>query len=120
MRRPLPPEPSDPILALAFYQEMFPLLVQAVLVAVPALWGMRRGADAGTFRAPLRIVLWTAAIATLAAMVLQEPGFGLFLRQLEIWRGWQTPVLQLVVYWPVVYLIANAIGRRVPGRITSI
>lgn len=120
VQHPAPADPNGPIFALAFYREMFPPIVHAVLVAVPALWGMRQGADAGRFPALLRIVLWAAAIATLTSMVIQEPEFGFFLkayRRAGLWQGWQMRLLQFVVYWPAGYLVANAIGRRRRGRI---
>jgi hypothetical protein len=34
---------NDPVFELRFYRETFPLIVQAVLVVGPSLWGMRQG-----------------------------------------------------------------------------
>jgi hypothetical protein len=127
VHRPLTPDHNDPVFALAFYRMMFPLIVQAFLVAVPSLLGMRNGAEVGRLRPLLRTVLWTAAIATLSALVIQEPGFGLFLnayRRPGIWQGWQIQLLHFVVYWPIGYLGASAIGRRwrgntAPGELRS-
>jgi hypothetical protein len=118
LHRPLRPSPDGPVFALAFYRAALPLIVQAILVAVPFLWGMRQGADVGRFPRLLRIVLWTAASGTLTLLVIQEPGFIFFLRAYwipRIWQGWQVRLLQFVVYWPVGYLIANAIWRRTHG-----
>jgi hypothetical protein len=61
---------NAPVFSLMFYREAFPLIVQALLVVGPSLWGMRRGAGMGTSRPLLRKTLWIAAIATLAAMVI--------------------------------------------------
>ncbi len=117
------PDPNDPVFALRFYREMFPLIVQAVLVVGPSLWGMRQGVEVARLRPLLRTILWTAAIATLATLVIQNPDLWLFMnthRRPGIWDGWQIRLLQLVVYWPVGYLVASAIGRRWCGRIASI
>jgi hypothetical protein len=117
--RPVSPNENDPIFALAFYREIFPLIVQAVLVAAPSLWGMRQGADVGRLSPPVRIVLWTAAIGTLTMLVIQGPGFVFFLHAYwlrRISQGWQMRLLQVVVYWPVVYLATSAILRRWHGR----
>jgi hypothetical protein len=83
------PDPNAPVFALAFYREMFPLVIQAVLVVGPSLWGMRQGAGMARLRPLLRKILWTAAIATLAAMVIQNPELWVFLRvygRPGIWR----------------------------------
>ena len=117
------PDPNAPVFALAFYREMFPLIVQLVLVVGPSLCGMRQGSGIARLRPLLRKILWIAAIATVAAMVFQNPELGLFLRiygRPGIWDGWHIGFLQLVVYWPLGYLVASAIGRNRRPRITSI
>jgi hypothetical protein len=101
--------------AVAFYRNVFPLIVQAVLVAAPVLWGMRQGGLVERFAPSLRIVLWSVAIVTLTAAVIQEPGFGFF-----VGHGRQLRSLSLIVYWPLVYLIASAMWRRRHGRIAAI
>jgi hypothetical protein len=119
IHRPSSPDTHDPVNALAFYRVMLPLIVQAVLVAIPSLLGMRQGAYAGRFTRLLRIVLWTAAIGTLILLLIQEPGFVFFLKAFwlrRIWQSWQIRLLQYVVYWPVAYLVATAIWRRWHGR----
>ncbi len=120
--RPPNPNESDPVFALAFYREMFPLIVQVVLVAVPALWGMRRGTAVEGFPRPLRIVLWTTAILTLTMLVIQEPGFVFLLKAYWLQRisqGWEMRLLEHVVYWPVAYLAAMAICRRWHGNMRN-
>jgi hypothetical protein len=115
MHRPISSDTHDPISGLAFYRVMVPLTVQAVLVAIPSLCGMRQGADVRKFPPVLRIVLWTAAIGTLLFLLIQEPGFVFFLKAFwlqRIWQSWQIRWLQQVVYWPVAYLVADAIWRR--------
>ena len=119
VHRPSSPDQEDPIFALAFYRAMFPLMVQAVLVAVPSLWGMRQGAGVGRFPALLRMVLWSVAISTLTGLAIREAGFLFFLKAYwlqPIWQGWLVRVLRIVVYWPVGYVVANAIWRRWHGN----
>ena len=121
--RPQTPDAVGPVDALAFYRQILPFIAQAVLVAVPSLWGMRQGANLGRFPPMLRIVLWTAAISTLGVLVIQEPGFGFFLRPFWrpwMWHAWQVSLLQMLVYWPVVYWTASAVWRRRHGRTASI
>jgi len=38
------PDYNAPFFELTFYRLIFPLIVQTVLVVVPALWGLRQGA----------------------------------------------------------------------------
>jgi hypothetical protein len=110
-----------------FYRVMFPLIIQAVLVAIPTLWGMRQGLGAGKLQLRFRIALWTAAVITLAAMVIQERGFWLFLNphvvnaylQPGLWLGRGIRFVQFAVYWPVVYLAPNAIRQCLRARTVS-
>ena len=113
---PLPglPAQNDPVFALAFYRVMLPLIVQALLVVIPSVSGMRHGAKAANLRRSLRLALWTLAFAAIASMVIQDQ-FWLFPGQhLQAVIQWvsQTYLLQFVAYWPVGYLVTSAIGRR--------
>src|SRR5262249_19707796 len=87
---------NDPVSALFFYRVIFPIVVQVVLVAVPALWGMHEGTNAARLRPPFSKLLWFAGISTLMAILIQEPGFG-FLLLLKIgvrpqtWHGCHRP-----------------------------
>jgi hypothetical protein len=114
---------NGPVFSLMFYWETFPLIVLALLVVGPSLWGMRQGEGMERLRPLLRRILWIAAIATLPAMVIQNPELSVFLkvfRRREIWGAWQTWLLQLVVYWPVGYLVASAIWRHRHRRMAAI
>ena len=114
MNRPVSPDEHNPVSALAFYRVVLPMIVEAVVVAVPALWGMREGAGAGRLRLLLRLASWTAAAAALAAMAIQQPGVGFMLaayRHPEIWQSRPVRALQLVVYWPIAYMAAGTIWR---------
>lgn len=104
---------QDPVLFSIFYPACI-LMVQALLVALPALWAMRQGA--GTQRRLLlpRSFFLTAAFFTLAIMVIQAPGFGLLLRLSRwqwIWQSWEMQWVRLIVYWPVLYLAASVVAR---------
>jgi hypothetical protein len=117
-------QPHDPVGALTFYRVVFPLIVQAGLVLLPSLWGMREGARAVRFRLLLRTILWTVAIATLVAVVIQNPDMWWFLmlyRRPGIWwQGRQGHILQLFAYWPLVFMLSTAITRRLHGgRVVS-
>jgi hypothetical protein len=128
----LPPDPNGAVFALAFYRDLLPLIVQAVVVVVPTLWAMGYGARLGKFRPAIRTVLWTAAIATLATAVLQNPVLWLFHNPRRPPRFWQTLIepgeglglqvwlLHLVVYWPVAYLAASTIARRLRRRTAGV
>jgi len=114
-RLPSVPDGNAAVFAGAFYRVSFPLIVEVVLVVIPSLWGMRQGVQHRGRQTLRRTILWTAAIASLAALVLHEPGFLLF------FRGFRAPgsgllgltrLLQLFVWWPVVYLVAGGVWRR--------
>ncbi len=114
----------DPVNALTFYRVMFPLIVQAVLVLLPAVWGMREAARAVGLRLWLRALLRVAAIAALVSVVIQNPDLWMFLKLYGrggTWRhSWQGGLLQLFPYWPLVFLLAVAITRRSQGgRVVS-
>jgi hypothetical protein len=114
----------DPVNALIFYRVMFPLIVQAVLVLLPALWGMREGARAARLRLLFRAILWMTAIAALVAVVIQNPDLWMFLKSYRLartpWHGWQGRLLQLFAYWPLVFMLTIAITRRFQdGKIVS-
>ena len=109
-----PPDQNDPISGLPFYKAVFPLIIVEVLVAIPSLWGMRRGVDLGRLRPIPNAATWTSAIVTLGVLVIQEPGAGFLLaayRHPEFWHSWQMRILHMVVYWPVVYLMNDTVAR---------
>ncbi|MGI9073636.1 MAG: hypothetical protein ACR2JB_20525, partial [Bryobacteraceae bacterium] len=120
--RPLPAHP-DPVSALVFYREVFPVIVQAALVGVPAVWAMRRAADIGRSSSLVHTALLIAAALTVVGMTIQEPGLGFSLKaykQLAILHGWPRTLLQTVVYWPIGYFVVSTIARRWRGRVHPI
>jgi hypothetical protein len=112
----------DPVFALTFYRVFFPLLVQAMLVLLPSLFGMRAGARRAGVRPVVRVLLCTAAITTVVAMVMQSPDLWMFLRIHQRggawWGNWQGQVLRSIVYWPLVYLLATMGTRLLHTRHT--
>ena len=109
----------DPVNALIFYRLMFPLIVQAGLVLLPARWGMAEGVRAVRLRLWLRAILWMAAIAALVAVVVRNPDLWMYLKLYRLAgtssHGWQGGLLQLLAYWPLVFMLAMAIPRRLQG-----
>ena len=107
---------------IAFYRVVFPLLVEIVLVAIPALWGMRlarSGLKAGRF---VHFAIAVAVIATLLEMVTHEPGFWLLagprISSLYPQPAFWNPILHMrrllepIQYWPIIFLMAHAIRKR--------
>jgi hypothetical protein len=120
--RPFPAHP-DPVSALLFYRALYPLIVQAALVAVPAVWTMRLGAGIRRWSLPIRAALLLAAALTVVEMMVREPGLGFSLKaykQLAILRGWPRGLLQIIVYWPLGYFAVSTIARRWHGRVREI
>lgn len=117
---PVLPDYNAAVFEFAFYRTLFPLIVQACLVAIAALWGLRQGSGAVRFRLPLRVALWGTAAVTLAGMATQERGFWIFLNSRilnawihpGIWMGWGQRLLHWAVFWPVAYLVGDAMKSR--------
>jgi hypothetical protein len=111
-----------PSAAMRFYSVMFPLIVQTLAVGIPALWGMSQGMRMRMVRFLPRILLWSAVIASLIAMLFHAPGLLLFLgapRSPGIWNSWQMRLvsvlmrwLTVAVYWPILYLVITALRQR--------
>lgn len=111
---------NNVVFAVRFYGTWFPLLAQIGLVAAPVLWGVRQNFRAATLSPLVRTILWMAAITTLAAFVMQDWGFvAMPYRGAGLWSGWHVKVLQLVVYWPIGYLIATMIERRRQRKVVT-
>jgi len=97
---------NGPVFAMSFYRVIFPILVQAALVLVPAVWGMRQGVRGLLARQ-------TVAIA-LCSMVIQT---WVWWRFLYGHQDWQTRALALLVYWPLLYMVIRGVSRRWTGGI---
>src|SRR5262249_32183825 len=116
---PVRPDPNAAVSAVMFYRVMLPLIVQAALVAAPALWGMNQAKSVEKLSPWLRVILWTASVATLVAMTVREPQFWVFLAphflntyvRTGMWLAYGTHILQFVIYWPIAYVATSAIER---------
>lgn len=109
-----------PVFALTFYHSVFSVIVQAVLVALPALWGLREAAKVRDLRPAFRTVIGIGALITVALIVIQSPGLVFFLWTYVRggpWHGWQIQLPRFIAYWPVVYLVATAAARRWHARV---
>jgi hypothetical protein len=106
--------PNHVVFALGFYRVLFPVILQAVLVFLPFLWGIRRSLRLDKLPLAFNAILWTAAFATLATLVTQN----LIWWQLRVWtvfplRYPRLPsLLPFAIVGPTAYLIATAIWRR--------
>ena len=98
---------------LTFYRVIFPLILQFALVLGPSIWGMRQAVRAASGRPLLRSLLWTAAIASLAAMAIQTGLASVPYVQEGISRA----VAQVIACWPVGYLVAAGISRHRHGGV---
>lgn len=119
----VPPFHAPTFTQTFYHQALFPLLVQAVLVAVPALWAMLEGAKAEKLNPTLRTALWTLAVLTVAAILTQTPGLSFFLwafSSAKSWHTWQILLPRVVVYWPVAYIVSSAVARRRQERLAAV
>ena len=118
-------QPSDGnavVFDIAFYRVVFPLMVQITLVALPALWGMRRAGSALKAGRFVHFALGVAVLATLLEMVTHEPSFWLlvgpritgFRPQPALWNSilHVRRLLDPIQYWPIIFLMAHALRKR--------
>jgi hypothetical protein len=114
-------DPNRAVFAVWFYRVSFPLIVQAVLVFLPFVWGMRQGLRLSKFPSLFMAILWATAFATLASLVTQD----LVWWQLRVWtviplRYPRLPsLLPFAAVGPVTYLLSTAIWRRRHPRMAS-
>ncbi|MFZ0516875.1 MAG: hypothetical protein WBG23_00190 [Acidobacteriaceae bacterium] len=107
-------DPNRVVFALSFYRVLYPLIVQAVLVFLPFVWGIRQSLRLGEVSLAFRAIIWVPAFATLATLVTQD----LVWWQLRVWtifplRYPRLPsLLPFAVLGPAAYLLATAIWRR--------
>lgn len=109
---PAVPNFNSPVFALTFYRLMFPFIVQALLAIVPSVWGISHGAGATKLKPALRTTFRVVAIVTLMAILFQNPASWLLLKLPKVplsLQSWASRLPEILVYWPLVYLTANAI-----------
>lgn len=97
------------VFASTFYAVIFPWIVQAVLVLLPSLWGMYRSLRLATLPRVLQAIVWGAAIATIAALAMENSHWSRFLGALTL------PLQSLALLGPLTYMAVTAIGRRRRG-----
>ena len=122
-------DPNSAVFSLTFYRLIFPLILLAFLVLLPAVWGMRQGLQLTPFPLLLRAILWTFAIVTIAALTSRNWGwypcrFGRFQacrewalqaglsRQAGVPEIRPIPMLPFALAGPAGYLLATAVWRR--------
>jgi hypothetical protein len=115
------PDSNAAVFAVNFYRVVLPVIVQILLVAIPALWGYQIAMGMGKLGRVVSTGIWAAAIATLALVCIPEVGLWLFLATrifhinapAGIWTGIRDlEYLRPLEFWPVVFLIAHAITQR--------
>lgn len=120
------PDVNAPVFEVSFYRVVLPVIVQIVLVAIPAIWGFRVGI--AKFRRLVSRSLWAAAIATLALVLTPEIGLWFFLvtrvlhinAPARIWAGIRVlEYLRPIEFWPVVFLVAHAVAQHRMRRATA-
>jgi hypothetical protein len=105
---------NDPVSSLMFYKIVFPLLVQIVLVLLPAVWGMYKSFRGTAVPLLLRTILFAPALAILAVLAATQAIWwiavttdnGVWLRQ-----SWQTPPLLFAAAGPIIYAAASVWKR---------
>jgi hypothetical protein len=109
------PDTHAPLTANVFYRVLFPLMILAILVVVPAFSGMHQGNRSLFLEWKMRASLVAAAVVSVLIMLVQVPGFGLLLGATSrewLWRNRNAvKVLPLLCCWPMFYFIAIAFGR---------
>ncbi|HEX4487668.1 MAG TPA: hypothetical protein VH088_15450 [Terriglobales bacterium] len=101
---------NDVVFANTFYREIFPLLVQAGCVVFPLLSGLRRGRESATRGHASRLVLLAIAIVALFSTVVNNPYFWILLK-VRPWPSLGWP-MQIIVFWPIAYLLFQASKER--------
>jgi hypothetical protein len=112
---PALPDPNGPVTAMTFYHLLFPWLVLAIVVVLPAMLGVRHGKQVFILTPAFRIALLIAAVMVILTMMPQVRGFGLLLgasgRQ-WLWHHKDAmQMLSLITYWPTFYLAVVGFKR---------
>lgn len=104
------------VFAVPFYRVMLPVIIQMVMVAAPAIWGMHHATRVSTLGPRLRMLLRLAAGATVCVMGLQICWWvAVFPPMAAAEYPWPFQILRLVVYWPILYWIARIFIQRRPA-----
>ena len=118
------PNQHGPISQVPFYRSLYPWLVQLVVVAVPAVYGIRQSSRAAKLRGLLK-----AAVVILIVLASTE----IFVESTRLWFIWiphtiarnifpylaALASLHWIVYWPVAYVLALTLRRPVADRVVA-
>ena len=113
----LPPAMNDPVSAVWLYRSLFPVLVQGTLVIIPSLVGIHSGQMARVFPKPWRVAFRALAFIAIAELLWQNSFLWLFWSPLLAGKMaglGKLNMFALVVYWPLLYLLAMGMARRIP------
>lgn len=130
-------DPNAAVFSLTFYRLVFPLILQAVLVLIPAVCGMRQSLRLPSCPAGVRVILWGSSFVTVTVLAIRN--WGWILCSMGRWRAcaeWtlragysheagrpesaHIPVLPLTLVGPVGYIVAIAVWRRWRHRTASV
>jgi hypothetical protein len=93
------------VFSLTFYDVIFPLIVQTVLVLLPSIWGMDRGRWPARLPWPHQAAVLAVTLAVFAALP------GLHWIWWQTLGGWQTSLLRLATMVPAGCVAVIAIAR---------
>jgi hypothetical protein len=109
---------NSAVFAIRFYRLTFPLIVQAVLVVLPSLWGMRQSLQLRKLSPVLNAFLWLFALATVLTLVTENSVWW----QFRVWtmlplRFPRLPsLLPFAMLGPMAYVLAAARWKSSPRR----
>lgn len=115
------PDANAAVFEVGFYRVVLPVIVQIVMVAIPALWGLRVARHMGKVSRFDGAGLFAAATTTLVVVATPEVGLWFFLAARTfhinvpagIWNGIRAlEYLRPLEFWPIVFLIAHAMRQR--------
>lgn len=113
------PDVNAPITANVFYRVFCPWIVLAILVALPALSGIRQGRSLPSGW-KMRVILPILAAISLLILLTQAPGFGLLFGAAMrewLWRNRNAvQMLPILCCWPMFYFTAVGFRRYRRGK----
>lgn len=118
------PNMNDPISQVPFYRSLYPWLVQLVVVAVPAVYGIRHSSRAAKLGGVLKLGVVILLLLASAETLLEST---------RLWFIWipypiahkvfaylaRLAPLHWIVYWPVAYVLALKLRRPVAHRVVA-
>lgn len=109
----LPPH-EDPVSQLLFYRALLPVIVQVLIVAVPAISGMRHGQE--RLSSVARQGMMVLSLVVVGDMLLQNSILWIKLCGLYSMKVAMTiphpGAWNLIAYWPVAYLLVGSLKPR--------